>query len=145
MSTNATIAMQDGNTIRAIYLHWDGYPDHTGITLEQYYTTEEQVRALIDLGNLSVLQPKLNPDPDKTHDFLNSQEDVCVAYHRDRDAPLCIHEFHNANRLTEKSLYRKLHDISDSFVYLWRNGEWNISLGAEFTSLKTYLKNQTDA
>lgn len=54
MSTHAQIATKnDDETYSAIYCHFDGYLDHCGAMLQQYYKTKEKVQELIDLGDLS--------------------------------------------------------------------------------------------
>jgi len=63
---------QPDGTVRAIYLHWDGYVAGAGAILGGWYKTPEQVTALLDLGDLS----ELDVTPEK-----------CVAYHRDRHEP----------------------------------------------------------
>ena len=62
MSTNAMIykKMQD-NSVKGIYLHWDGYPSWAGDKLINHYTTEDKVQRLIELGAISVLGN--NPEP----------------------------------------------------------------------------------
>jgi hypothetical protein len=73
---------QDG-TIRAIYCHYDGYPEGVGQTLANYYTAEAKVDALLNLGNLSVLSNEIG----EQQDFNNREtrnENWCLAYGRDR-------------------------------------------------------------
>jgi len=56
MSTNANIAIRNKNgSFDVIYLHWDGYPSDAGAILFKHYDTEEKVRELISLGNISTL------------------------------------------------------------------------------------------
>ena len=66
MSTNAAIGMTmpDG-TIKAVYLHWDGYIAHGGAgeTLAEHYKEREKVEKLIALGFLSSLGTEIEPDP----------------------------------------------------------------------------------
>ena len=85
MSTNSTIAIErkDG-TRTAIYCHWDGYIEHNGIILQVAYNTADKVEKLLELGDLSILGYYTDPKEGTTHNFENYQEDVCVAYHRDR-------------------------------------------------------------
>ena len=92
MSTRSLIAMRElpktktgrGNSnLRVIYCHWDGYPSHNGRILLENYTTPEKVRALLNLGDLSVLAPNLG----HKHDFNEASElheGQCTSYRRDR-------------------------------------------------------------
>lgn len=62
MSTNAMIyAKQADNSVKGIYLHWDGYPGWAGKILLNKYTTDEKVQKLIALGAISSLGE--NPEP----------------------------------------------------------------------------------
>jgi hypothetical protein len=56
MATRSTIALEyaDG-TVGQIYCHWDGYLDHNGKILQNYYTDPFKVRALLDGGDTSTL------------------------------------------------------------------------------------------
>jgi hypothetical protein len=56
MATRSTIALEyaDG-TVGQIYCHWDGYLDHNGKILQQYYTDPFKVRELLDGGDTSTL------------------------------------------------------------------------------------------
>ena len=49
MATRSTIAMKtkDGK-IKAIYCHWDGYVDHNGRILSNFYTDPAKVQELIN-------------------------------------------------------------------------------------------------
>lgn len=60
MGTRSNIGMkQEDGTIKAIYCHWDGYPEHVGATLAKYYKTPEMVEALLNLGDISSLASTL--------------------------------------------------------------------------------------
>ncbi len=87
MSTNSTIRIKrkDG-TETGIYCHYDGYIEGVGVTLQLAYNTAVKVEKLLELGDLSVLGYYPDPDPTKPHSFEynEQQENVCVAYHRDR-------------------------------------------------------------
>jgi hypothetical protein len=81
MGTRSTIAIQNTDgTVTGIYCHWDGYLNHNGDILQKFYTTEEKVRALIALGDLSSLGEQIGT----AHDFNNAPVDECNAYGRDR-------------------------------------------------------------
>lgn len=54
MATRSNIgARQEDGTIKAIYCHWDGYPEGVGATLAEHYTDPAKVEALLNLGDFS--------------------------------------------------------------------------------------------
>ena len=82
--SNIGIVNEDGS-VTAIYFHWDGFLSYNGKMLLQHYTSTDIVNQLMNLGDLSSLNEKLYPDDSKPHTFQNQQEDVCVAYGRERN------------------------------------------------------------
>ena len=95
MSTRCYIAKQvDFDKYRAIYCHSDGYPEGVGQTLLNYYSYPEKIDQLLELGDISILDKWIEPDPDKPHAFgysevdgryvVNRQDGVTLAYGRDR-------------------------------------------------------------
>ena len=81
MATRSTIAIQnEDGTVTGIYCHWDGYISCNGVILYENYNTEESVRELIALGDLSSLGETIGTQ----HDFDNAPGDECNAYGRDR-------------------------------------------------------------
>ena len=58
MGTRSTIALEyaDG-TVEQVYCHWDGYLEHNGQILQEYYSNPFILRDLIDLGDVSSLRP----------------------------------------------------------------------------------------
>ena len=84
MATRSNIAYKTPEgKIRAVYCHWDGYPAHNGEMLRRYYTDADKVKMLVDLGQISHLQPKVFPTTAE-HSFDTPEEDVTVFYGRDR-------------------------------------------------------------
>ena len=57
MATRSTIAVDLPEGIRAIYCHWDGYPEQGGVgeTLNNHYTKLPDIINLLDNGDLSAL------------------------------------------------------------------------------------------
>ena len=56
MATRSNIgARQKDGTIKAVYCHWDGYPEGVGTMLAEHYTDPEKVARLLDLGGFSSL------------------------------------------------------------------------------------------
>ena len=68
MSTNSRIGIlhEDGTT-ETIYCHWDGYPSHQMPILTKHYDTADKVKALLALGDISILGERIAPDPDEPH------------------------------------------------------------------------------
>ena len=60
MSTRSMIGKDYGDEIKAIYCHWDGYPEHTGQILKDYYNSDTMVDKLIALGDISSIAPTLD-------------------------------------------------------------------------------------
>lgn len=83
MSTRSAIAMTDGENIKGIYCHFDGYPEGVGITLKQYYSDSDKVAELINLGDISTLDEFLVPVGTQ-HSFDTPEVGVTTAYGRDR-------------------------------------------------------------
>ena len=56
MSTRATIAHADSDGgFHATYLHFDGYPEHAGVILNQRFNSLEKAMALVAGGELRSL------------------------------------------------------------------------------------------
>ena len=57
MSTRSYIAKkQPDETFKAVYCHFDGYPEGVGQTLVDSFTDENKVDKLLKLGSLSYLR-----------------------------------------------------------------------------------------
>ena len=84
MGTRSLIGMENPDgTVIYIYCHWDGYPEHNGQLLKNYYSDLDKVQELIALGDLSVLGKEIG----QKQDFNNREtinKDWCLAYGRDR-------------------------------------------------------------
>lgn len=85
MATRSYIGIQnEDESVRSIYCHWDGYPDHNGKILQEHYSDREKLNKLIDLGEISSLGERIEPNEGETQTFDNPLNGVVVAYHRDR-------------------------------------------------------------
>lgn len=118
MGTHARIAIQnDDNTFTSIYLHWDGYTEGAGKILFENYFNENQVHALMNLGNLSSLDKSI--ECPNGHCFENSIAGYCVAYGRDRGE-----EHQEAQR------HSSIYDFHfEEYNYLFKEGQWFLYRG----------------
>jgi hypothetical protein len=134
MSTHAAIiARTPTGEYRGIYVHSDGYPDHTGRLLQEHYATEENAAALIDLGDLSFLDKRIAPEEGERHTFRDSAPGVTIAYHRDRG---------EAKRITHSARPEVIATLLDwSHLYLWEDGEWHIFTSSQWSD---YLRDQAE-
>ena len=60
MATRSNIGvLQDDGTIKAIYCHWDGYPEGVGATLANHYDSHIRASELVELGDILNLKPSI--------------------------------------------------------------------------------------
>jgi len=135
MSTRSNIAILNENGLYdVIYCHMDGYPQHNGAILFEYYDTEEKVRELIALGNISTLGQCIG----EQHDFEEYLEDTderkkwTKAYGRDRG------ETHQGG--WKISSLKEVCEEEWAYVYSVELG-WTFCKGKRgYTSLKTFIE-----
>ena len=136
MSTNSYIAIKNNDeTIDYIYCHWDGYIENNGVILQLYYNNENRIRKLINLGDISSLEKKLNPIPEKPHEKLNRQENVTLAYARDCDENLRIRYSKNID-----DFISDCKGSTAEFVYLYDNNKWYFSTYNDYEIFKSLDK-----
>jgi hypothetical protein len=101
MSTRATIACKhDDGRYAAIYLHFDGYPEHAGRVLEQRHGTPELARMLVSGGDI-----------------------------RSLDANGTVDRFSDGNRAVTMPTLAALHDFARNcgteYVYVFEEHAWH--------------------
>lgn len=107
MATRSRIAIQNKDgTLWSVYCHWDGQAYHNGKILVEHYETEEQVRFLINQGDMSSLDIK---------------PQLCGHYYRESpdDESLII-----LGSLSFEQLIRHAHAGCSHFVYLFKDDDW---------------------
>ncbi len=123
MSTNAYIAYEhDDGQFEYIYVHGDGYPEHTGRLLREHYYTREDVRNLMSLGDLSFLDRSI--ECPMNHSWANPVRGYTVAYGRDRGEKNC------------QSAFDELSDIIKDmhYVYVLRaSGHWETYVNGQLS------------
>lgn len=132
MATRSYIGekFSDGS-IRGIYCHWDGYPQHVGAVLLKHYSDPDKVSALINEGDMSNLRADIGEkhvfdywqiaDTDLRDIEEAKSERWCSFYGRDRG---------------EEGVDAACHKTVKIFVAAGNN------LGAEFFYLFDRTKNQ---
>jgi hypothetical protein len=126
--------MQPDGKIKSVYCHFDGYPDHVGKMLFEFHNTEEKANQLVALGALSCLYEHLTPLPEAPaahhygdgkppilteHSYEHPQENVTVAYHRDRGEKYLQDTHESLDAFNKDGSFQ-------SYNYLWMDGKWNI-------------------
>jgi len=117
MATNATIMYRDkdDDKIYWTYLHWDGYIEHTGKLLCQYYNSYDKAKELISYGFISSLGKRIG----EKHNFRDLTDD-CTFYHRDRGD-----EWSTCKYGVADDMRHMLYDcISNSIIYLYDDDRW---------------------
>ena len=141
MSTNAFIGIRENNSITYIYNHSDGYVEYLGRMLLEHYNSEEKAKALVELGDVSVVKEKLSPAEGTVHnfDYNKRQEGVSVFYGRDRGEdwesikPITIQN----TAFDEHQYYNYLYDVEQGCWLFTKNGK-------DFASLKEVVAKLKD-
>ena len=115
MATYCGIAIKTEKGYRTIYCHHDGYPKYMLPMLKDNYSSEELASKLIDFGDASYIEKKLEPTSDY-HKFGTPEPGVCMFYSRDRGDP---------EEDTLPAIYTK-EELLRSFYnsYIFENGHW---------------------
>lgn len=127
MSTRSFIGqVVEGQKVRYVYCHFDGYPQGVGATLLEHYTDTEKVSQLIDLGGLSCLGPDIGHQVD-FDTFHTAPENglQCLAYTRDRGEPW------KENKPTtcdgREAYLAAMDEAWTEYAYLWNGQHWEIA------------------
>jgi len=118
--SNIGILNEDG-TVTTIYCHWDGNPESNGQLLLEHYQTEEKIRQLLKLGDLSHLGPEIGEEIPESYKhnirLTYGRDDTrCFAYGRDLGETDVDSENH---RTMEEARVRM-----EEYLYIWTAGKW---------------------
>jgi hypothetical protein len=111
MSTRARIAIKNADgSFASIYTHSDGCPEYQGDILLTHYNTQDKVRELIDLGDMS---------------SLDTTPDECSTYRRrdptDNVDPIVSPDVRDLRLLTQ--------DSGGEWLYVFDNDTWYVAKG----------------
>lgn len=69
MATRSNIGLEkEDGSVEFIYCHWDGYLEHNGAILQQYYNDREKVEKLLSCGDISALYPDVEKSLETAYD-----------------------------------------------------------------------------
>lgn len=130
MSTRSSISLKlkDG-TVKTVYCHFDGYIENVGKILFKNYKTYDEINALLELGDISILNKSIERP---TGHCYNHPADGCtVFYKRDRgesDVEFAITDtFADADK--------------QEYNYIFENGFWNVEYNVDnFIMLDVAIK-----
>jgi len=106
MATRASFGIQnEDGTVTSSYVHFDGYPSHTGKILCENYNTEPMIRELLSYGDASQ---------------VNDTIENCVFYHRDRSEKLSTVRLQPHDKKDWPSM-------GQEYFYLWVNNQWHMN------------------
>jgi hypothetical protein len=99
------IGIENPNTkvVKAVYCHWDGYLEHNGFILNEFYTASPKVNNLVALGDLSSLGADIGEKHafDERIDADTYAETRCTFYTRDRGETAPYKRFETAAEAVE--------------------------------------------
>ena len=132
MSTRSFIGYVENNSIKGIYCHFDGYISHNGKILQEHYNNIDVIKKLIDLGHISALGVLI--EPTEKHTFEQPQDNVTIAYHRDRGEDKEI-DFFNTYKGFVNYIKKSWYD----YVYIFFHNQWYVLCDIEDNSCKMKL------
>ena len=129
MATRSAIAIKHGrDTIKSVYCHWDGYPEHNGRILQEYWFTRILINQLIEMGVISSLGATIGKkvEFDATPEYIQNDFEMaisyqCVFYNRDRGENTSFRTFE-----TEAEFVEHYDDVGAEYFYLFDNGVWYV-------------------
>jgi hypothetical protein len=115
--------LNEDETVKAIYCHWDGYPEHNGRILQGHYRSITKIQQLLDLGDLSILGEEIGEQHDFEKRGEERAENWCSSYARDRgeeDVEARVYE-------NIVAFMKGADDYDAQYAYLFKSGEWWVS------------------
>jgi hypothetical protein len=148
MSTRSYICREnEDGTYTGIYCHSDGYLTHNGALLIDHYTDREKVDKLLSLGNLSYLQPTIDPNPEKPHQF--EPEEINGKYAYQRQDGVCLFYGRDRGEKDQQAFSVKLNEVGKNiwieYCYVFtRDGKWKYFEPYDSTPVVVLLDVETD-
>lgn len=119
MGTRSRIGVMHGDVCKSVYCHYDGYLEHNGRILQEYYDSAK-ANHLVALGDLSTLGRKVDFPDGEFHTFSSPMENVTVFYNRDRGEEGTNFEVDH----TFAEFFDRAHNCNAEYYYVMKDGEW---------------------
>jgi len=148
MGTHSRIGVMHGDKVKSVYCHWDGYLEHNGQVLEQYYDSAK-ANNLVALGDMSTLRPQIGEKhafsqfdlpPEEVEAYKELTRDWCTFYGRDRGE---VSVWKVANTFEE--FLDQADGCGAEFYYIMKDGVWYCGDMYESTPLSKKLTALADA
>jgi hypothetical protein len=142
MGTHSRIGVMHGDKVKSVYCHWDGYLEHNGQVLEQYYDSAK-ANNLVALGDMSTLRPQIGEKHAFSQFDLPAEEveaykeltrDWCTFYGRDRGE---VSVWKVANTFEE--FLDQADDCGAEYYYIMKDGVWYVGTTYETGPLSKRL------
>lgn len=91
MGCRASLYAKIGDKVHALYLHWEGHPDHVMPILTECYNDQSKVHVLFALGDLSYLDRSCERPPEGSR--LGQIAGYTIAYGRDKGEEIRIRSY----------------------------------------------------
>jgi len=128
MGTHSRIGVMHGDKVKSVYCHWDGYLEHNGQVLEQYYDSAK-ANNLVALGDMSTLRPQIGEKhafsqfdvpKEEVEAFKTLTEDMCTFYGRDRGEKHTEHKV----AVNFETFLEQCNMCGAEYYYIMENGQW---------------------
>ena len=137
MATRSAIGYrQQSGAVRAVYCHWDGYPEHHLPILRKRYNTLRKVMALIRPGSMSSLRTRQKWDnygePIEDANGYTRDLEGYVMYTNDRE-PQPLYHTERGEKIKDcgprvshfpRNLWFHQHDCEHLYVFEPSTNEW---------------------
>ena len=130
MATRSAIGIKHGDRVKGVYCHWDGYPEHNGAILQEFYSNSVDVNRLIATGDISSLGATVGEKIDfgfrwKDDEYVDVGRTYCapqcIFYSRDRGEDAPFKSFDG-----EAEFVDHYDHCGAEFFYLFDNGVWYV-------------------
>ena len=141
MGTSSRIGVMHGDTIKSVYVHWDGSPDTNGRILQEHYNSSK-ANHLVALGNINSLGTMIGEkhDFDKSYPIGSPESTWTKFYGRDRGED---EQEYEANS-TFVEFLDNCNQSGAEYYYVMKDGVWYVGDTYENSTLSNKLVLLTD-